>query len=85
MQLSTYMNVHQSTMPDLSIPDDLADRIDSRVQHTNFESSDAYATYVLSEVLTRVERNTDTEAAEESTASDEAVEDRLQSLGYLEE
>lgn len=79
------MNVHQSTMPDLSIPDDLADRIDSRVQHTNFESSDAYATYVLSEVLTRVERNTDTEAAEESTASDEAVEDRLQSLGYLEE
>jgi Arc/MetJ-type ribon-helix-helix transcriptional regulator len=72
-------------MPDLSIPDDLADRIDSRVQHTNFESADAYATYVLSEVLTRVERNTDTEAAEESTASDEAVEDRLQSLGYLEE
>lgn len=79
------MNVHQPTMPDLSIPDNLADRIDSRVQHTNFESSDAYATYVLSEVLTRVERNTDTEAAEESTASDEAVEDRLQSLGYLEE
>ena len=79
------MNAHQSTMPDLSIPDDLADRIDSRVQLTNFESSDAYATYVLSEVLTRVERNTDTDAAEESTASDEAVEDRLQSLGYLEE
>lgn len=72
-------------MPDLTIPDDLADRIDSRVRRTDFESADAYATYVLSEVLTRVERDADAEPAAESTASREGVEDRLQSLGYLEE
>lgn len=70
-------------MTDLTIPDDLADRIDSRVDRTDFESADAYAAFVLSEVLTRVERTADSDAA--SGASRDGVQDRLQSLGYLEE
>ena len=70
-------------MAELSIPDDLAERIDSRVDHTEFESSDAFATYVLSEVVTRAER--EIEITETSDVSRDGVEERLQSLGYLEE
>jgi len=70
-------------MAELSIPDDLAERIDSRVDHTEFESSDAFATYVLSEVVTRAER--EIEITEASDVSRDGVEERLQSLGYLEE
>lgn len=70
-------------MTDLTIPDDLADRIDSRVERTDFESADEYAAFVLSEVVTRVERNDDGDTGSE--ASRDGVQDRLQSLGYLEE
>jgi len=70
-------------MTDLSISDELADRIDARVEHTDFESPAEYAEFVLSEVVTRVER--DSESGEPSETSREGVEDRLQSLGYLEE
>lgn len=73
-------------MTALTIPDDLADRIDSRVELTDFESADAYAAFVLSEVLTRVERNADSDMETAAAAgSREGVEARLQSLGYLEE
>lgn len=69
-------------MTEITIPNKLVERIDSRVDRTDFESADEYATFVLSEVITSVERNTDT--AEISEESGEDVEDRLQSLGYLE-
>lgn len=70
-------------MADLTIPDELVNRIEDRVQYTEFESAEDYAEFVLSEVVTRVEREDD--EPREPTASDEDVESRLQSLGYLEE
>ncbi|MFW6382900.1 MAG: hypothetical protein ACOCZD_02555 [Haloferacaceae archaeon] len=70
-------------MTEITIPDGLADRIDSRVERTDFESADAYAAFVLSEVVTRVERAADGDTG--SAASRDGVQDRLQSLGYLEE
>jgi len=70
-------------MTDLTISDDLCDRIETRLPDTDFESVDEYAEFVLSEVLTRVE-HASTES-HQSTASREEVRDRLQSLGYLEE
>ena len=70
-------------MTDLTISDDLAERIDARIQGTDFESADEYAEFVLSEVVTRVEREAD--RSSEPSTSREGVEDRLQSLGYLEE
>ena len=70
-------------MTDLTISDELADRIDARVERTDFESPAEYAEFVLSEVVTRVER--DGEGDEAAEASREGVQDRLQSLGYLEE
>ena len=71
-------------MTEVTIPDDTADRIQARVEQTDFQSADEYAEFVLSEVLTRVERNTESDNSE-ATAPREGVEERLQSLGYLED
>lgn len=70
-------------MTDIAISDELADRIIDRIEYTDFESVDDYAEFVLSEVVTYAER----EGAEsrEATSSDQEVQNRLQSLGYLEE
>ncbi|MFC7172397.1 hypothetical protein ACFQL0_01395 [Haloplanus litoreus] len=66
----------------MTLSEDLVERLERRVQHTDFESADDYAEFVLSEVLARIEH--DVERPEDG-ASREAVRDRLQSLGYLEE
>lgn len=70
-------------MTELTISDALAERIEARIKATEFENIDDYAEFVLSEVVTRVEHEGDD--VDDSTPSTEAVEDRLQSLGYLEE
>ncbi|EMA58386.1 hypothetical protein [Halorubrum lipolyticum] len=70
-------------MTDLTVSEDLADRIETRIQDTEFETVDEYAEFVLSEVVTRVEREADRSA--ESSTSREGVQERLESLGYLEE
>jgi Arc/MetJ-type ribon-helix-helix transcriptional regulator len=67
---------------DVTLSEDLVERLERRVQHTDFESADDYAEFVLSEVLARIEH--DVERGEDG-ASRETVRDRLQSLGYLEE
>jgi hypothetical protein len=72
-------------MTDITVSDDLAARLADRLEHTDFESIDAYAEFVLAEVVTRVERERTDTGARESTASAEAVQSRLESLGYLEE
>jgi hypothetical protein len=69
-------------MTEITISDDLGERIENRIQDTDFESADDYAEFVLSEVVTQVERESD--GNRESTASRDEVEDRLESLGYLE-
>ena len=70
-------------MTDLTISEDLGDRIETRIRNTEFETVDEYAEFVLSEVVTRVEREAD--RSSESLASREGVQERLESLGYLEE
>ncbi len=70
-------------MMDITVSDDVAERIEDRIQYTDFESVDDYAEFVLSEVVTRAEREGD--ESRESTMSGEEVQNRLQSLGYLEE
>ena len=70
-------------MTDLTVSEDLVDRIETRVQQTEFETADEYAEFVLSEMVTRVEREADRSA--ESSSSREGVQERLESLGYLEE
>ena len=67
----------------VELPDHLVERVEERLPRTEWESPEAYIAYVLEEVLYRVEQETDDDDYE---AVDEAeVEDRLKSLGYLNE
>ncbi|ELZ30318.1 hypothetical protein C475_01247 [Halosimplex carlsbadense 2-9-1] len=70
-------------MADISISDDLIERIETRAEHTEFETADDYAEYVLHEVLASLDA--DGADRREPAVDDEGVEDRLQSLGYLNE
>lgn len=65
----------------LDLPGGIVDRIEQRLPRTDFDTPEAYVTYVMREVLYYVE----SETAEEFEPVDEAdVRDRLRSLGYLE-
>lgn len=64
------------------LPERLATRIETRLPRTEFESTSEYVTFVLEEVLARVE-DRDDDAVERP--DEEEVESRLRSLGYLEE
>lgn len=65
----------------LDLPGGLVDRVEQRLPRTDFDTPEAYVTYVMREVLYHVESETD----EEFEPVDEAdVKDRLRSLGYLE-
>jgi Arc/MetJ-type ribon-helix-helix transcriptional regulator len=63
------------------IPTSLVEKIEKRIQGTEFSSISSYITYVLKEVVSDVE----TEDAEElSKEDDERIKARLRSLGYLD-
>jgi hypothetical protein len=64
------------------LPSRIMERVDDRVAYTDFDSSEAYISYVLEEVLYRVEKH----RPEDDEPVDEAdVKNRLKSLGYLDE
>jgi len=65
----------------IALPDRLVSRVEKRLPRTDFDSPEAYVSYVLEEVLAQVE----SEAGEgyEQVDSGE-VEERLESLGYLD-
>lgn len=66
----------------VDLPDRIVTRVEERLPRTEWDDPSEYITYVLEEVLYRVEQETDDDDFE---AVDEAeVEDRLKSLGYLD-
>jgi len=66
----------------LELPDELLLRVESRVEHTDFDSVEEYVTYVLEDVLHHVEQRN--EVPDEESVDEEEVKDRLESLGYLD-
>ncbi|WP_233204298.1 hypothetical protein [Halegenticoccus soli] len=58
-------------------------RIEARLPRSEFSSVDEYVTFVLEEVLSRVEDATEEENFEAVSQTD--VEERLRSLGYVPE
>jgi hypothetical protein len=66
----------------LDLPAGVLERIDARVERTEFEDATAYVTHVLEEVLFEVEEATDAGA---EAVDEQQVEERLKSLGYLNE
>jgi hypothetical protein len=76
------MNDHEDSRS-VELPERVIERVEDRLPRTEWETPAEYVTYVLEEVLYRVEQETDDEGYE---SIDEAeVEDRLKSLGYLNE
>lgn len=73
--MSTPENICQ-----LELPKDVYDRIEARLSHTEFDSVDEYVAYALEEVLAEVD-----EVDDEVAVNEDQVQDRLKSLGYLDE
>lgn len=66
----------------VELPERVVSRVERRLPRTEFDTASEYAAFVVEEVLYRVEDET----GDEGTAVDESeVEDRLKSLGYLDE
>lgn len=67
----------------LQVPGDILEQIEARVERTEFEDASDYVTYVLEEVLHEVEEDADLRTSDQ--VDEDQVEDRLKSLGYLDE
>jgi hypothetical protein len=75
--------VLQEETQTLEIPQRIVERVESRLPRTEWETPEEYITFVMEEVLYRVERETEDEDYE--AVDEEEVKDRLKSLGYLNE
>lgn len=65
----------------VTLPAGLVARVEDRLGHTQYGTAGEYVAFVLEETLARVEAETDDEPA----AVDESeVQERLESLGYLD-
>lgn len=73
----------QEQKQSVDLPVRILDRVEDRLPRTEFESSAEYITYVMEEVLYRVEQETADDDFEEVDEAE--VKDRLKSLGYLDE
>ena len=67
----------------IELPERVVDRVEARLPRTEWDSPDEYITYVLEEVLYRVEEETEDDDFE--SVDEDEVKDRLKSLGYLDE
>ena len=73
----------QQQIQAVELPERIVERVEDRLPRTEFDSPAEYVTFVMEEVLYRVEQETgddDFEAVDENE-----VKDRLKSLGYLNE
>jgi len=65
----------------ISIPTQLAEKIRKRMEGTTFNSLSSYVTYVMSEVLSEIDEDTQEVFTKED---EERIKQRLRSLGYLD-
>ena len=74
------------------VPVGLRQKIESRLAETEFESVDEYAAFVLEAVVREIDDRDDrdprdgdatADVGDDDTVDGEAVQDRLESLGYL--
>ena len=70
-------------MESVELPSKLLERIEQRVPYTEFDSTEEYVAYIVEEVLHHVE--TASEDREIEAVDEGEVQDRLESLGYLNE
>lgn len=73
----------QEEIQSVDLPGRIVDRVEDRLPRTEFDTPGEYVTYVMEEVLYRVEQETEDDDFEE--VDEDEVKDRLKSLGYLDE
>ncbi len=66
----------------VSIPVELAENIERRIEGTGFHSVSSYVTYVLRQVISSIEEDERREVF--SKEDEEKIKERLRGLGYLE-
>lgn len=67
----------------VDLPERIVTRVEDRLPRTEWDTPEEYITYVMEEVLYRVEQETEDDDFE--PVDEEEVKDRLKSLGYLDE
>tara|TARA_Y100000310_G_C20699363_1_gene828293 strand:+ start:4623 stop:4862 length:240 start_codon:yes stop_codon:yes gene_type:complete len=68
----------------ITIPIQLADKIEKRIENSGFNSVSSYVTYVLRQVVSTVESKEGEKKKEVFSKEDEeVVKRRLQGLGYM--
>ena len=67
----------------VELPRRVVDRIEDRIPRTEWDEPEEYITYVMQEVLYRVEKETADDDFE--PVDEQEVKSRLESLGYLNE
>ena len=68
----------------ISIPKSLADKIKDRLEGTEFKTVDEYVAYVMRQVIANIEGKETEEKEAYSEEDEEAVKERLKSLGYMD-
>ena len=76
------MSTHEETQT-VELPERIVSRVEDRLPRTEFDTPGEYMTYVMEEVLYRVEKETEDDDFE--PVDEGEVKDRLKSLGYLNE
>ncbi|HLC96387.1 MAG TPA: CopG family transcriptional regulator [Candidatus Nanoarchaeia archaeon] len=64
----------------MELPKELVKRIENRIKGTDFSTVQDYVTYVLTEVLDKLDKKSSTFSA----SDEQKVKDRLSKLGYLD-
>ena len=64
----------------VALPESVLDRVENRLPYTEFDTSEAYVTYALEELLSQVVEVSDDDY---EVAAEGEIENRLKSLGYL--
>lgn len=67
----------------VELPERIIERVEKRLPRTEWDSPDEYITYVMEEMLYRIEMKTEDDDFE--AVDEEEVKDRLKALGYLED
>jgi Arc/MetJ-type ribon-helix-helix transcriptional regulator len=67
----------------VELPVEVVVRIEDRVDRTEFDDASSYITHVLEDLLHEVDQSTETTNSD--PVDEQQVEERLKSLGYLNE
>lgn len=73
----------QENTQSMELPTRIVERVEDRLPRTEWETPEEYITFVMEEVLYRVE--SETEDDDFDPVDEAEVKDRLKSLGYLNE